>query len=47
MFIVNGIGDDGATMISDVLKRNTTVKKLGLKGKWTLLNNIENDCLIV
>ena len=31
---VNGIGDEGATMVIGAIKRNTTLTKLCLKGIW-------------
>ena len=32
----NGIGDDGAMVVGDVLKRNRTLKALFVEGLWLL-----------
>lgn len=43
-FIVNGIGDEGATMISEALTINRTLKKLALKSKWDISFLRHDDC---
>ena len=36
----NGIGDDGARAVGEVLKRNRTLKALFVEGLWLLWNHM-------
>ena len=36
----NGIGDDGAVVVGEVLKRNMTLKALFMEGLWLLWNQM-------
>ena len=36
----NGIGDDGAKAVGEVLKRNRTLKALFVEGLWFLWNHM-------
>ena len=36
----NGIGDDGAMVVGEMLKRNRTLKALFVEGLWLLWNHL-------